>query len=77
MWGRFIGRWEIMDEKKVSNVQSLVAAIAPKMKEQDKAKGQKANFNIFFSTGIWHKEVYICRLLCDLLSPKGGSKTER
>lgn len=60
-----------MDDKKVSNVQSLVAAIAPKIKEQDKTRVQKADFNIFYSTGIWHKEVYICRLLCDLLSPKG------
>lgn len=60
-----------MDEKTVSNVQSLIAAIAPKIKEQDEAQGQKSNFNIFYSTGIWHKEIYICRLLCDLLSPKG------
>lgn len=60
-----------MDEKKVSNVQSLVAALAPQIKEQDEAHGRKANFNIFYSTGIWHKEIYICRLLCDLLSPKG------
>ena len=48
-----------MDEKKVSNVQSLVAALAPKIKEQDEAHGRKANFNIFYSTGIWHKEIYM------------------
>ena len=48
-----------MDEKTVSNVQSHIAAIAPKIKEQDEAQGQKSNFNIFYSTGIWHKEIYI------------------
>jgi len=64
-----------MDEKKKQEIKAFLELVAPKVVEQNDARKQQMadgkGFNIFFSTGIQNKEVCICRLLQDLLSPEG------
>ncbi len=72
---------EIITEETTSNkeVNLLVEKIQKiskkyeykKIKEIEKAKNKGCKFNIFDVIGISTKEVYICRLLAELLDPKG------
>ena len=66
-----------MEKEGNNNIQWLLSSESPvlkKIKNLDKLHKENTNFNIFYSTGIWNKEVYICNLLCDLLSPQGTHK---
>ena len=64
-----------MEKEGNNNIQWLVSPVLKKIKDLDKLHKENTNFNIFYSTGIWNKEVYICNLLCDLLSPQGTHKS--
>ena len=64
-----------MEKEGNNNIQWLVSPVLKKIKDLDKLHKANTNFNIFYSTGIWNKEVYICNLLCDLLSPQGTHKS--
>ena len=67
-----------MEKEGNNNIQWLVSSESPvfkEIKDLDKPHKENTNFNIFYSTGIWNKEVYICNLLCDLLSPQGTHKS--
>ena len=63
-----------MEKEGNNNIQWLLSSVFKKIKDLDKLHKENTNFNIFYSTGIWNKEVYICNLLCDLLSPQGTHK---
>lgn len=63
-----------MEKEGNNNIQWLLSSVLKKIKDLDKIHKENTNFNIFYSTGIWNKEVYICNLLCDLLSPQGTHK---
>lgn len=43
-----------------------IQAIASRQREE------MLDYNVFYSTGIWQKEVIICNLLWDMLSPNGS-----
>ena len=62
-----------MEEK--TKIEVLLGKVLPKIAEQKRARKKQMaasqRFNLFFSMGIQTKEVPICRLLQDLLSPRG------
>ena len=65
-----------MTSDNINVLQNLLQKLAPKVKEKEEELNQRKReggfFNIFFSANIWKKEVQICRLLWDLLSPEGS-----
>jgi hypothetical protein len=60
----------MMNEFDISNLLSQINAISQKHALLAKETG--GNFNIFKITDVASKEVIICRVLYDLLSPKGS-----
>lgn len=62
-----------MEEK--TKIEVLLGKVLPKIAEQKRARKKQMaasqRFNLFFSMGIQTKEVPFCRLLQDLLSPRG------